>query len=91
MGEFKKQLHCTEGSGDPVRLVAAAVLEVLDEHVGHAVGHVVVLGAGQDRRVAFGVRRGDVGAALQEQVGRLDEAAGCGKMEGANQGTSVPG
>ena len=63
--------------GRPVApLGVGAVFEVLDEHAGEAEGDVVVLGARQDRREALLVRGGEVGAAAQQQLRRLDQAAG---------------
>ena len=62
--------------GGPVAaLGVGGVFEVLDEHAGEAEGDVVVLGARQDRREALLVRRGEVGAAPQQQLRRLDQAA----------------
>ena len=78
----KADAHCTSPGlrltdGRPVvPAVGGGVLEVLDEHAGEAEGDVVVLGARQDRREALLVGRREVGAAPQQQLRRLDQAAG---------------
>ena len=78
------QSYYVRTDGGPVAALGGAalgVLEVLDEHAGEAEGDVVVLGARQDRREAPLVRRREVGAAPQQQLRRLHQAARRGQVQ----------
>ena len=80
---YSSPVLCLTDGGAVVAAAAlgGGVLEVLDEHAGEAEGDVVVLGAGQDRREALLVGRREVGAAPQQQLRRLHQAARRGQVQ----------